>query len=101
MVEVDKEVLKEAVAAVVSIMEVSTPHLFYDAGTIVMPYHIRLEGKYGKQKKASKVTVTEIHRELEWMIKSGEIEERLSWLDPKAIEEREQRAREMNAKYHI
>lgn len=101
MVEVDKEVLKEAVAGVVSIMKVSMPHNFYDAGTIVGPYHILLEGKHGKPKKPSKVTVTEIYRELEWMIKRGEIEARFSWLDPKAIEEREQRTREMDAKYRM
>lgn len=99
MVEVDKEVLKEAVAGVVAIMEVSMPHNFYDAGTIVGPYHIHLEGKHGKPKKPSNVTVNEIHREIESMIKSGEIDTKLSWLDPKAIEEREKRIREMNAKY--
>lgn len=99
MVEIDKEVLKEAIAGVVSIMEVSTPHSFYDAGTIVMPYHIRLQSKYGKPKKRTNVTVTEIHREIEWMIKSGEIAAKFSWLDPKAIEEREKRIEEMDAKY--
>jgi|GEM_PF-5440547 len=99
MVEVDKEVLKEAVAEVVAIMRVSMPHSFYDAGTIVVPYHIRLEGKYGKPQKLSRVTVTEIHREIEWMIKSGELDSEFSWLDPKAIEEKEKRVREMDAKY--
>lgn len=99
MVEVDKEVLKEAVAGVVAIMRVTSPHSFYDAGSIIMPYHIRLEGKYGKPKKPSKVTITEIHREIEWMIKSGELDSEFSWLDPKAIEAQKKRVQEMDAKY--
>ncbi|WP_336341231.1 hypothetical protein [Pseudomonas atacamensis] len=100
MIEVDREVLKEAVAGTVAIMSKNMPNSFYDAGVIIMPYFIHYEAKHGAlKKKAHRVTVTEIQRELEWMIKSGEIEKKFSWLDPKAIEEREKRIQEMDAKY--
>lgn len=112
MLEIDKEVLTRVVAFTVEFHKKSNPFGFYDSGSIVQPYHIclqakqdeqdekdKLAGKKVKPRKKSSITVTEIHRELERMIKVGELSSEYSWLDPRAIEAREQRIKEQQERY--
>lgn len=107
MLEIDKEVLTQVVASTVEFHKKSHPTGFYDAGSIVQPYHIFLQAKQDKQdqedkqngkkvkpRKRSSITVTEIHRELERMIKTKELSSEFSWLDPRVTEAREQRIKE-------
>lgn len=99
MDEVDREVLKEAVAQIRKIMSSSMPNNFYDAGTIIQPYFILLDAKRGQPKRRTGVDVNVIQRELELMMHRGEIEKDNSWLDPKAIAEKEARVKAIEDSY--
>lgn len=112
MSEVDREVLTHTIAHAVEFLKKSHPSGFYNPGSIIQPYHIflkgkqdeqdeqaRLEGKKVKPRKPSTITVTEIQREVEVMIGLGQLSNEFSWLDPRAIAEREKRMKEHEKRY--
>lgn len=114
MSEVDREVLTRTIAHHVEFLKQSHPSGFYSPGSIVQPYHIflkgkqdeqderdRLEGKKVKPRKPSSITVTEIQREVEVMIGLGMLSNEFSWLDPRAIAEREKRIKEQEERYGV
>ncbi len=112
MSEIDREMLKKAVDSAVQFHKTSHPSGFYNPGSIIQPYNIflngkqdeedkqdKLKGKKVKPRKKSSITVTDIKREVETMIHRGELSNEFSWLDPRAIEEREKRIKEQEERF--
>lgn len=101
MEEVDIEVLKQTVAKTVALHKKSFPNSFYDAGGIVTSYFIFLEAKVekAKPKKKTSITASVIQRELEKLFASGDLSVDYSWLDPRAIKQREDRAKELEKRH--